>query len=145
MTSRCRGENSRVPSEPTYPFVPKSNRRLRPGQFWSIPISDGRFAAGRVMAVPAFGDNDRTGVVVGLMDWVGQDPPTEQDIAGRPVIIQAKARYDTISKTGGEVLGLRALELDELVALDPNDYAVGSSHAVWGWATIVKHAESQLA
>ena len=29
---------------PSYPFVPKSNVQLAPGQFWSIPLSDGRFA-----------------------------------------------------------------------------------------------------
>jgi hypothetical protein len=84
-------ENGRVAPEPTYPFVPKSNRRPRPGQFWGIPLDDGRFAAGRVMAVPAFGVTDRTGLVVGLMDWVGSAPPTEEDIAGRPVTIQAQA------------------------------------------------------
>jgi hypothetical protein len=133
-----------VPIEPTYPFVPKSNRKLHPGQFWSIPLSGGRFAAGRVMLAPAFGATDRVGVVVGLMDWVGDAPPTEQDIADRPVVIQAVSRYDTITKTGGEVLGLRPLSVDGLEPINPGATNVGSSHRVWGALTILKYAE-QLA
>jgi hypothetical protein len=31
-------------------------------------LSDGRYAAGRVMAVPAFGESDTRGFVAGLMD-----------------------------------------------------------------------------
>jgi hypothetical protein len=33
----------------TYPFVPRSNAKFRPGQFWAIPLPDGRFACGRVL------------------------------------------------------------------------------------------------
>jgi hypothetical protein len=126
---------------PPYPFVPKSNRYLRPGQFWGIKLADGRFAAGRVMAVPAFGPRDRVGVVVGLLDWVGTAPPTADDIAGRPVLEQAKARFEAIASNGPHVLGLRPLEADGLVAVDPNDGRVGAIHLVWGWRTIANRAE----
>lgn len=128
-------------TEPTYPLVPKSNRLLRPGQFWAIPLSDGRFAAGRVMAVPAFGPGDHTGVVVGLVDWVGDAPPTSEDLAGRPLLVQAKARFEAISMTGGAVLGLRPLELDGLVALDPHMFTAGAAHRVWAGRTIAAYAE----
>lgn len=128
-------------AEPTYPLVPKSNRQLRPGQFWAIPLSDGRFAAGRVMAVPAFGFGDRTGVVVGLMDWVGDHPPTSEDLAGRPVLVQAKARCEAITMTGGEVLGLRPLDLDGLVALEPRRTQPGGVQRVWAGRTIAQYAE----
>ena len=36
---------------PKYPFEPKSNAHLMPGQFWGVPLSDGRWACGRVLAV----------------------------------------------------------------------------------------------
>ncbi len=55
--------------------------------------------------------------------------------------MQAKGRLETISKTGGEVLGLRPLHLDGLVALDPNDHRVGAKQLVWGWAVITQYAE----
>jgi hypothetical protein len=38
---------------PDYPFVPRTNATLVPGQFWSIPLTDGRFACGRVLAARA--------------------------------------------------------------------------------------------
>lgn len=128
-------------AEVRYPFVPKSNQSLRPGQFWAIPLATGRFAAGRVMAVPAFGPKDRVGVVVGLMEWSGDHEPTERDLAGRSVLEQASSRFDAISKNGGQVLGLRPLELDGIEPMDPMDFSAGSAHQVWGWRTIVNEAE----
>jgi hypothetical protein len=96
------------------------------------------------MAVPAFGAKDRTGFVVGLMDWVGDRPPTAQDLIGGRVVEQAKTRFDAIANTGGEVLGERDLAADDLLALDPHDYSVGNVQTVWGWATISVRAEDLL-
>src|SRR5438105_356614 len=126
---------------PNYPFTPKSNRYLRPGHFWSIPLSTGRYAAGRVTAVPAFGPKDRVGVVVALLDWSGDEPPAGQDLAGCGALYQAKSRFEAISLTGGSVLGLRPLELDGIVPADPMDFRIGSTQLVWGWRAIVLHAE----
>src|SRR6266566_811632 len=98
-------------------FKPKSNRHLRPGQFWAIPLADGRFAAGRVMAVPAFGEKDTRGFVAGLMDWIGTRPPDAEALAGRAVVAQGSIRIEAITKTGGAILGLRPLELDALRAV----------------------------
>ena len=129
---------------PSYPFKPKSNAHLRPGQFFAVPLPSGRVACGRVMAVPAFGPKDRTGFVVGLMDWSGDHPPTADDLAGRVVLEQAKARFEAIANNGGEVLGERDLRADRLVAVDPNDYSVGAEQRVWGWATIRVRATELL-
>jgi hypothetical protein len=130
---------------PSYPFEPRSNAYLQPGQFWAIPLSDGRFAAGRVMAVPAFGPKDRTGVVIALMDWSGDQPPTSDDLAGHDALIQAKSRFDAISRTGGEILGIRPLGLDRIEAIDPMESGVGTKHLVWGALTIAKHANEHFA
>jgi hypothetical protein len=32
---------------PEYPFEPKSNAYLLPGQFWGVPLSDRGWACGR--------------------------------------------------------------------------------------------------
>lgn len=117
---------------------------LRPGQFFAVPLSSGRFASGRVMAVPAFGPQDRRGIVVGLMDWIGDDPPQAQDLAGKSILEQALTRFEAISNTGGEVLGERDLAIDGHVALDPNDLSIGTSHEVWGWETIRVRADELL-
>jgi hypothetical protein len=138
------GESTTLSRDVRYPFVPKSNRYLRPGQFWALPLSAGRFSPGRVLAVPAFGPRDRPGVVIGLVDWVGSQPPGDADIGDRGMLVQAKSRYEAISKTGGAVLGWRDLELDGIRVVDPEDTTIGTSHLVWGWATILKRAEKQF-
>ena len=82
----------------------------------------------------AFQTTDRRHFVAGLVDWLGTEPPTAESIAGRAVLPQAKAHIDAIAKTGGAVLGMRALELDHLEPIDPVDYRVGAVHRVWGCA-----------
>ncbi len=96
------------------------------------------------MAVPAFGPKDRVGVVVGLMDWSGDHKPTTDDLAGRAVLVQAQTRFEAVSKTGGEVLGLRPLGLDGIKPVDPLDLSVGSVHREWGWRTILTEAERRF-
>lgn len=124
-----------------YPFVPRSNRFLAAGQYWAVPLPNERFACGRVMSVPAFGPHDRVGVVVGLMDWVGDAPPTYDAIGGHKVLEQAKSRFEAISMTGGQVLGIRPLQLDGLIpALFDEDH-VGAVHRVWGSLVIRDLAE----
>jgi hypothetical protein len=126
---------------PATPFTPKSNAFLLPGDWWSVPLSDGTFAAGRVLAASAFGGTDRTGVTIALLDWHGATPPTEADIAGRPVLAWALSRVEAIAKTGGEILGNRPLDADAIEA-PTLTRAVGDKSTVWGWRTIVNRAEA---
>jgi hypothetical protein len=121
----------------TYPFVPKTNTHLAPGQFWSIPMSDGRFACGRVLRV----DRDvktygaRTAFVGALLDWVGTEPPTAEAIAGRPALKVCGAYVRTITEPGGSVLGDRPLELDGIVPPE------GRVSEWWGFRGAVFQAE----
>lgn len=108
-----------APARPAYPFVPKSNRWLEAGQFWAVPLSDGRFACGRVLDVPWEPDIhvlvSRKTFLAGLLDWVGDAPPTEEAIAGAGLFAQGFAHVKAITTTGGDVLGQRDLEADEIV------------------------------
>ena len=119
--------------DPTYPFVPKSNRNLRAGQFWAVPLPCGRFACGRVM-VPTSRIGPRVGFVAGLMEWVGDEPPSAAALAGARVVDQGHAHIRTILHTGGEVLGCREL-LDEGLRADPDP------ESTWGFMFIQKLAE----
>ncbi len=57
-------------NEVKYPFVPKSNRSLIPGQFWAIPLNNGKFACGRVIEVHPFETKMfLAGLVIGLEKW----------------------------------------------------------------------------
>ncbi|MDP2630376.1 MAG: hypothetical protein Q8P56_03125, partial [Candidatus Uhrbacteria bacterium] len=64
--------------EITYPFRPKTNKNLIPGQFWGVPLKNGRFACGRVLQIPKKGSGlgERILFLAGLMDWIGDEPPT---------------------------------------------------------------------
>lgn len=127
--------------ETRYPFVPRSNRFLIPGQYWAIPLRNGRFACGRVMAVPAFGPADRVGVVIGLMDWVADVPPRQDQLSGHAILEQAKSRFEAITDTGGQVLGMRSLVLDGLAPIKFDGDQVGAVHRVWGSRVIADLAE----
>ena len=99
-----------------YPFEPRSTAHLEPGQFWGVPLSDGRFACGRVLEVPRAKDpqipvSTRT-FLAGLMDWVADVPPTQVGIAGAPLLEQGFAHVRAIRENGGMVLGMRPLEVD---------------------------------
>jgi hypothetical protein len=98
-----------------YPFIPKSNAYLEPGQFRAIPLSDGRFACGRVLAIdrePEYGR--RTMFVAGLLDWVGEEPSTAESLASAPQLDAGHAHIETIRSGDGTILGQRDLELDGL-------------------------------
>ena len=120
---------------PTYPFVPKSNAYLRAGQFWAVPLSDGRFACGRVLDVPLPGDphvpaNSRM-FLAGLLDCVGPRPPTDESIGGARLIAQGFAHIKAILTTGGEILGWRDLAADGIVPERWRSHVAGGT--VWAY------------
>jgi hypothetical protein len=108
--------------EPEYPFVPKSNAHLRAGQFWTIPLAHGRFAAGVVVATP---DRERAPDVIlnarcfasGVLDWIGDAEPTADDLGSAQLIAWGTAHIRSIVFAGGSILG----RSDHLAHLDPDD------------------------
>lgn len=97
-----------------YPFVPKSNSQLIPGQFFNVHLKNGKHACGRVLAVPSrnMKYGGRTTFLAGLMDWVGDTQPTAESIAGHKIIKQGQAHVGIIGAHGDGILGYRAPELD---------------------------------
>lgn len=139
----CRWADDGTMPRPGTPFAPRSNTYLLPGDFWAIPLSDGRFAAGRVLTRQAFGPTDRVGVIVGLLDWAADEPPSQDAIAGARVAAWSLTGFEAISMTSGQILGNRPLELD---GIEPPvlTYQVGERTSVWGWRTIVLKAEERF-
>ena len=127
-----------------YPFVPRSNVHLEPGQFWSVPLPDGRFGCGRVLAIDRSGAyGARTLFTGALHDWVGTDVPTSAAIAGSPVIAIGRAHVRVIADGGGEVLGLRPLGGDGIEVPDQVSTFWGPAspgHALRdGSSTVIRH------
>ena len=109
------------------PSIPRSTAALRPGQFWSIPLRDGRFGCGRVLGVVPRG---RTWFIGALLDWVGDAPPTAEAIAGAPVLEVGNAHIRTIGFDGGAILGERPLDADGIVVPSVLDSYWGDGYAV---------------
>lgn len=84
---------------------------MLPGQFWTIPLNGGKFACGRVIEIEP---NSRRGFLAGLVDWIGEHPPTEDDLKHRKTIRQFDVHTKTIHETAldGCITGYRPLELD---------------------------------
>ncbi len=96
-----------------YPFVPKSTAALRPGQYWAVPLSNNRFACCRVIQVGGSGHPTPSREFFGaLHKWTGIAPPCDDDVAGLGYFRFGAMHIRAILRTGGEILGERALELD---------------------------------
>ncbi len=98
-----------------YPFRPKSTAGLEPGQFWSIPLPDGRFACGRVLQMNGSQIPVKSRAFFGgLLDWIDACPPTADSIAKKSVLDCGVMHIRAITNLGGEVLGQRSLESDHI-------------------------------
>ena len=117
---------------PRYPFQPRSNRYLVPGQFWAIELADGRFGCGRVLEVDP---QNRVRFLAGLMDWCGNAQPTPESIAGSSLAELGKAHIKTIAHTGGAILGHRPLEADGVALPEVLD-AWHGGHVVRGFTAL---------
>ncbi len=96
-----------------YPFVPKSANWLIAGQFWALPLSDGTFGCARVIEVPpAETRMSRMMFLAGVVDWHSSALPTSDSIAGAQCLDQGQAHIRAITRTGGEILGIRQLAAD---------------------------------
>lgn len=115
-----------------YPFEPKSIARLQAGQFWAVPLADGRHACGRVLHVPGTAEsiylNSRI-FLAGLMDWSGSEPPTNEAIAGCGVLAQRMMHVAAIRDTSSPIIGQRDLKLDEITGLREVSHRGGGT--VW--------------
>jgi hypothetical protein len=99
----------------TYPFIPKSSRKLSRGDFFSIPLSNGMYACGRVVeCMPKGMPGAGVGFLGGVMNWRGSSAPTADAISRAAFLAQGIMHIKTILTTGGTILGNRSLELDGL-------------------------------
>ncbi|MFO0808889.1 MAG: hypothetical protein U0746_09725 [Gemmataceae bacterium] len=100
----------------SFPFRPKSNAQLEPGQFFSFRLSNGRFACGRVLALPGPGrPGSRISFLVGLMDWSGDAPAAANDLAGRSVVEHGWAHVIILADYAAQIDGFRPLDVQGIV------------------------------
>jgi hypothetical protein len=97
-----------------YPFIPKSTAHLEPGQYWSIPISNGRFACGVVLQLRFIdGKRDSRNFLASLLNWNGDSEPNDKSIAGAKILDHGHVHIKAITKNQGVMLGAKTLEQHE--------------------------------
>ena len=150
-----------------YPFTPKSTAQLSPGQFWAVPLKDGRFACGRVLQLGGSELPTKSrGFFGGLHSWIGSREPTSDDIAKAQFLAFGAMHIRAITEVGGKLLGEAPLQDFELPALlsamgGPDTKVLTGANAVrkakrsewgtmpvlgyWGYEHIREVAELRLA
>ena len=51
-------------------------------------------------------------LLVGLMNWIGDRPPSAEDLIGKLTVAQGQIHLRSIWETGGEIMGFRSLTED---------------------------------
>lgn len=88
---------------------------MKEGQFWDIPLSSGDYACGRVLQFDCSNGKKNSRIfLAGLIDWVGDELPTSDGIAGAKLLEQGIAHIKAIGFNGGAIRGFRLLEQDSI-------------------------------
>ncbi|MFN7492122.1 MAG: hypothetical protein ACK5RG_04325 [Cyclobacteriaceae bacterium] len=126
----------------TYPFVPKTNLKIKVGQFWPIKLKNGNYACGIVLDIPLRESRDLKSIFIGLLNWTGKDKPSNQLLENSElcVIDQGKAHIKTISSCGesieGEIeIGKTKIQISDQVTT--SEYGL-SSYVVRGFKILRK-------
>jgi|SRR5690606_20997073 hypothetical protein len=100
-----------------FPLIPQKSSDVEDGDFFSIPLSDGRFGCGRVLSILRKSGKRTKTLLCGLHDWAGPNHPEPQDIDGTPIIEQGVMSLEAIAWVKGSVLGWKDLSEDGLKPL----------------------------
>ena len=90
-----------------YPFAPKSTAYMHAGQYWPIRLKSGKYACGAVVSLirNENGKIDTRAFLAGLLDWVGDSPPTPEEISSTKILEKGFAHIKTITESGAEITG----------------------------------------
>lgn len=131
---------SGINMKPEYPFKPKSTSYLKRGQIWSVPLENGKYCCGLVIGELSKSDKiDSRMFIAGLLDWVGDMPPTVDAVAGSRILEQSYAHIKTIQETGGEILD-EGFKTGSKQDVYPKTYNMGA----WGYHYILALATKKF-
>ena len=127
-------------SEMKYPFVPKSNKSLKIGDYWLIKLESGKYSIGIVLDIPPAEYRSRTEFVAGLLNWKEFAKPEIEKIKNFKILKQGKASVKTIKHTGREIAGNINLELHNIECLEQKNQTKYSeyTYVIKGYKKIKK-------
>lgn len=129
-------------SNRSFPLSPRSTSQLEAGDIIAVPREPTGWACLVVVEVQRRGPGARSTFIAGVVDWLGESPPREQDVAELPVVAQGLTRMEIFTEGGLAVVGnLRPVTTQ----FDSNyrDFHVGNTHRVWGWRTAIRQAQTR--
>lgn len=103
-----------------YPFIPKSTAHLESGHFWPIPLSNGKYGCGVVLAkLQANGKTERKVFYAALLNWCGEEKPSAELIEGCTFLKKGALHVKAISCSGSKIIGKASLKK---LPPNPSDY-----------------------
>jgi hypothetical protein len=119
-----------------FPFSPLSSRGLEVGDLIAVPREDGRWGCLQITDLKQSGIGSRTTLVVGVLPWVGECPPTRGEVARLRVADQGLTGIEIFTEGGLEVVATSSVVPHDLPS-NYRDLEVGTKHKVWGWKTAI--------
>lgn len=112
--NRKTARDSEYMSKNKYPFIPKKASEVEDGDFFYVPLSNGKFACGRLLLIQRKSGRKTKSLLVGLHNWIGKGHPSNQDIHNSDIIEQGVMHINSIGYIEGEVIGNKPLIEDHL-------------------------------
>ena len=124
-----------------YPFIPKSTSHLEPGQYWPIPLSNGRYGCGVVLAkLQRDGKSETRVFYAGLLQWCSKLQPNADTIKNCGFVKKGALHIKAIISIGSEITGKA-----DFKDLPPNPSEYTYDIVTMGYDVINIVAEKQFA
>ncbi len=89
-----------------YPFTPKSTSYIEQGQIWAIPLSNGKYACGAVLARLQGQDGiEKRAFYAALLNWCDNVPPNTENVRASGFLKKGALHVKAISNVGSEIIG----------------------------------------
>jgi hypothetical protein len=124
-------------TERELPMSPRSAASLQIGDLIAVPLESGRWGCLQVTDLKRTGVGARTSVVVGVLPWIGTDPPNSRDVAGLAAREQGLTSTRIFTEGGLQVVDTANVVPSGLPS-NMRDFQVGTRHNVWGWKAAIE-------
>jgi hypothetical protein len=89
-----------------YPLTPKSTSYIEPGQIWAIPLSNGKYACGVVLAKLKSKEGiEKRAFYAALLNWCDKAPPNTENVRASGFLEKGALHVKSISNIGSEIIG----------------------------------------
>jgi hypothetical protein len=128
----------------SFPFSPRSARQLECGDLIAVPCEPSGWACLQVVDLQRRGPGARTTLIVGVLPWRGEQPPTSEAVTGVAATEQGMTRIELFTEGGLQVVATTNV-IPTGRPSNYRDFEVGATHHVWGWRAAIRTAQEAAA